>query len=775
MKKNVKLNIELKFNKENIMAFNPLKSRNIEAPVEHPIATEQFSPTKETQSYNDYEYDDLVQHDSAPIIEKQNIPDIQQIQEVKQSLEYEGQNIADLENSGLQTINLLKVASQNIIDRPKFNIPLLESTPVNFVLQSLGAKKIKENLYEINGQEISTKENKWYNTTLKKGHVNAVSLVKHIIALEEKIDEKENQKTLFIAACKKLAKIQEDAVSNDMIYEQSSNQETTPKANEEVPKETQPKADFKYEPSEAVKKAQAQSGKTNNKIDWKALTDHLNNIPLDLVMEHLGANPNEDGQRGKWKIWKTGHNVHVTGQKWNDWNAQVGGIGGISLLAYHICIENNWNYKIDEDRKEARKLATKDLMNTFGSDFNINDLGGSLEVTKDFKEPFYMPHVIDFKIDQVRKYLNEQRGLPIWIINKQIQSSSLFAGFPSNWRDEPNLKNPDKLSNDRVWATFLSSNGTAAEMRAIGNVESNAKILAKGSDKDLGGFLIKAEKDSEGKTERTVVSCEAAIDTMSYHAFYPGRIVMSCMGVNFKLAVKSAVEALDSGFKYQLAFDNDLAGNEAAVRFRESLIDEIGEEEYQSYIKDNKINYFDLSIRCLIQTIKKGGVFYFDVMANDTGRSAVGMFQEQLYKVVPRETVKELTQKGKIKYANIAPSYGLMQDPEKEARDAVNTLLSSKPLYIVLKQPGEEEKPEIKEKREAFESAFQRVAGSNLQQFEKEGKVIYKKQALAKDWNEFFIIMKKDPKFKEKIEAQELTYSHYNEENNQTKKKGKHP
>ncbi len=187
-----------------------------------------------------------------------------------------------------------------------------------------------------------------------------------------------------------------------------------------------------------------------------------------------------------------------------------------------------------------------------------------------------MPHVIDFKINQVRQYLNEKRQLPLWIIDKQIKAGSLFAGYPSDWKEEPNLNNPEKLKNDKVWATFLAVNGNAAEMRAIERTDQFAKILAKGSDKEMGGFLIKAEKEVN---EKTVVACEAAIDTMSYHAFYPGRIVTSCMGVNFNLAVKSAMEALDHDFKFQLAFDNDLAGNEAAVRFKEQLIHEIGEED----------------------------------------------------------------------------------------------------------------------------------------------------------------------------------------------------
>ncbi len=703
------------------MAFNPLKNRNIEAPVEQ-------SPNTES-------------NDSAENLVNPSI-----------------NNSPTTEQKNQKTVN---EEPKKSFDRPKFNISALDSTPLDLVLAFSGAEKISETLYEIYGQKISIKENKWYNTTAKRGHIKAISLLKHLTAIYEKLDEKENDKILFISACKQLTSIQEKIAN-----ENTSNLET--------------KQEFKYEPSEAVKQAQAES-EPKKKVDWKVLTAKLNQIPLDHVLENLGANPNEDGQRGKWKVYQTGHNVHVTGQKWIDWNSQFGGHGGISLLAYHLCIENHWNYKSKEDFDKAKWIAKQQMVKQFSADYDLDNPDLVIEeMAKEFKVPFCMPHKIPFKTDSVRKYLNEKRGLPMWIIDKQIKAGSLFAGFPSDWKEDPNLSNPDKLSDDRVWATFLSHNKNAAEMRAIGNVTEFAKIQAKGSDKEFGGFLIKAEKealekDADGNPQYNVVSCEAAIDTLSYHAFYPGRIVMSSMGVNFKLAVQTAIEALNGGARYHLAFDNDLAGNEATVNFRTTLMEEIGDEEYNKHIADNKIGYFELGIRCLIQTIKKGGTYYFDVKNNDTGRVAAKMFQDQLMKIVPKETVKDLVLKGKIKYANIAPTFAPNIDVEKEAQEAVNLLLSQKPFYLLLKQADDDEKPEITALRESFENAFKNAAGPLLEKFEKEGKVIYKKQALAKDWNEFLIIMKKDPKFQEKLANQETLFNHYSEELSETKKKGKHP
>jgi hypothetical protein len=681
-----------------------------------------------------------------------NEPSLQEIKEMKESLQYEGTNIADLEQSGLQTLNLLKVASPNVTGRIKFNVPLLDATPVNFVLESIGATYVKDSIFEIYGQEITTKDNKWFNRTLKKGKTNAIELLKHLIAINEKIDEKENQKSLFLAACHKLNSLQDKL--QEVIANQVNDPETTPSTSATAT-ETNNSKEFKYEVSDAMKKTQA-----TTKVDWKAVREQLNNIPLDIVMEHLGGDSNEDGQSGKWKSHVTGHNVQLTGNRWYDWNTQTGEVGAISLMAYHLAYQHNMPYVTDEEKWEVKKFATNEMIKIFGKDYDLSAFTAD-ENSINYKKPFSMPHVIDFKINSVRQYLHEKRGLPLWVINKQIREGKLFAGYPSDWNENRNLNNPEKLTNIDVWATFLAVNGNAAEMRAIERTDKHAKILATGSDKDTGGFLIKAEKEFN---EKTVVSCEAAIDTMSYHSFYPGRIVTSCMGVNFNLAVKSAIEALDHNYKYQFAFDNDLAGNEAAVRFRERIIQEIGEEEYNEHMQNGDIGYFDLGIKCLLNTIKRGGVFYFDVKNNDVGRTAATMFQEQLFKIVPRETVKELLKRGKIKYANIAPAYTLMKDPQKEATECVNLLLSSKPFYLILKEGDDDEKDEVRVKREAFEEAFVQACGDKLGQFEKEGKIIYKKQAFAKDWNEFYLIMKKDPKIQQRLGAYEDKLSFYNED-----------
>ena len=73
------------------------------------------------------------------------------------------------------------------------------------------------------------------------------------------------------------------------------------------------------------------------------------------------------------------------------------------------------------------------------------------------------------------------------------------------------------------------------------------------------------------------------------------------MGVNFNLAVKAALETLQRPeWKFSFAFDNDLAGNEAATRFKEEMINEL-----QQALKDQSYKFS--SIRRVAIPKPKGG------------------------------------------------------------------------------------------------------------------------------------------------------------------------
>jgi hypothetical protein len=120
------------------MAFNPLK-RNVEIPVPQEDNNESsdtsvskpklFNPhgnKSNTNTVSQEEKSVNVPHEDFSA----QIPQTPQ-EEPSKPLQYEGQNIDDLEKSGISTVNFLKsVPSQN----PKFNVPLLEALPLDFIL-----------------------------------------------------------------------------------------------------------------------------------------------------------------------------------------------------------------------------------------------------------------------------------------------------------------------------------------------------------------------------------------------------------------------------------------------------------------------------------------------------------------------------------------------------------------------------------------------------------------------------------------------------------------
>lgn len=711
--------------------FNPLKN----------VKSENLEPKIDAPQSND-NHDEI--HYKEEVVTNQNST-------------FEGVKVSDWQESGLNTISLLKVASKNIENKTRFNVPLLETTPLPFIIEQLGGVVKKDNVYIILGQEIAIKpdESKWYNFSKKKGSRNAISLVKHLIAIQENLDEFEEKNILFISACKKLTELQEIANKHDEIKDYDGNKPLVPNLDYIPGNENH--QDLQQN---QVNNSNQNVSDNKPKIDWKARDEALNSIPLNILFEELGGNSNEDGQSGKWKIYDTAENVQLTGDfKWYSWNAQEGGVGAISYMKYHIAKINNLNLKVKEDNSFAYKAAVQELLKMFGSEIGNFDYDSNAQI--EYKKPFSMPHVIDFKINQVRSYLNEVRGLPLWVINKQIQAGLLFAGYPSDWPNPPKtLFNPSKCKDEDIWATFLSINGEAAEMRGIKRNDNFAKILASGSSKDLGGFLIKAEKTH---SEKTVAALEASIDTCSYHAFYPGRIATSCMGVNFNLAVKAALEVVErDGYKFQLAFDNDLAGNEAAVRFKDRMIEEIGEEEYKALVQNGTLNFFDLGIRCFKESIQNNEIFYFDVLYNPIGREAAIMFQEALAKEIGMPAIKSLLKEGKLKYANLWPNFGTMQNPEKEAETVYNLLCSDKPFYFRIKEElseEEEKNANIKYKKEMFLKTFYKISEQRFEQWEKEGKIITSKQAIAKDWNEYLQYQKKKPEFRNYLESLELEFS----------------
>ncbi len=589
----------------------------------------------------------------------------------------------------------------------------------------------QNHVFKINGQ-------KWYNETLKCGHSDSLELAKHLICLYDKVPLKElkNQNT-YNEITKKAIQELGEVFKNYKSFLDEDNQRNEENKMHQV-HDTSGKND---------KKAFEQ------KYDWRKIYQDMNNIPVAEVAEMLGADANADGLRGKWKMHATGHNIQINGQLWRDFNEDVGSGGAINFMMHHLKMTQNLLIQGEEEEKKLKRVAVQKLMSLFGTDhkFEASDENFSQ------REMFYMPEIISQKLYKVVEYLHEKRGIPHWIIQKQIESEVLFAGFPSDWEKKPKLD--ENIDNDFVWAVFLSPAASAAEMRAVTRKDALAKLLAKGSDKELGGFTVKAEKEVN---ERIIVACEAAIDALSYHTLFPGRSAISCMGVNSNLASEIAQDTLSMStkngerYKFKLCFDNDLAGNEATISFVDKMIASIGEEEYQKEYDAGHIEYFELGIQALVASVRENETFYFEAMNTEKGKRSVDLFREAFKKKFGVEKEKKLLDEGRIKYINVAPNIYSINDEniDKEIENTIQLLSTKAPYYYFLKTKSDE-KAHVKEKIQQFQEKLKNKLGVKYQDLITEGKIILQSPRIFKDWNECILYKMKNPKFIEFLEQNE--------------------
>lgn len=639
---------------------------------------------------------------------------------------FEGEDINNLEKSAVSTKELLDISNIQLSQSIKFNTQELTAIPPEVLLHFLGAKPLeteKENekgLLVLGEQvfDINSGSNKWFNTTLRRGSTGTINLMKHLIANENGIVEQENNSQLFKAACMKLTTL-------------------LPEINAFVSKSN--------EDDQAKKKRETQAF-------YKA----IDMIPLEDIMNFVGARNNYKGARGRWKVPQNGH-VYAINKGWHSFTSSEGGGGAIGLFSHIIAEENNLYWSNPDDKLKLFKIAVTTLKKAFEQEINLNinvDFD-NMPYQHSYSDPFYMPIVIPFKQTSVANYLHQKRGIPNWLINKQMAAGSLFPGFPSDWKRKNDIQFNDTLEDKNVWAVFLGANANAAEMRGIDRYDGVAKLQAKGSAKEHGGHVVKAEKDFQ---EYTVCSFEAAIDALSYHALYPGRTTQSCMGVNYQLAVKIATEALDSGCTYNLCFDNDLAGNINTLRFKEALIHYIGEEDYNEYYSKGKINYFELGINCYNEQISNGMPYYLDIAFDEDGKETFKMFTQELLRYYERDDVMKDMQDHKFYVYNITPKFSLLREsdiPQIAKSLAEQFTNDSKPYYFLTEPPALEisdmdNETEIEEKKADFEEDTKKyntfmhffkeeIGDTKWKSLEARGAIIKKIPSYAKDWNEFMI------------------------------------
>lgn len=265
----------------------------------------------------------------------------------------------------------------------------------------------------------------------------------------------------------------------------------------------------------------------NNPEEKKEPTTHpASLVPLRSVLEFIGAEPNQDKDRNKWKVEGKG-NIAVKGQKWFDLNNQKGGWGASSFVAYVLDL--------------TKKQAINYLMEHFSDEIDMERMVPMTMDEKEEKKPFNPPAPVHENIKYVKDYLVNTRQLPEEMISHLIADGKIYA-------------------DDRKRCIFLAHN--SAEIRGTTEFDQ-FKGCAEGSDTENSGFTV---FNKDRKTNVIAIN-EAAIDALSYLAFHPSVFAISTNGSGrFDLQMNIVEEAYNNKYKVILATDADWPGDAAAQK-----------------------------------------------------------------------------------------------------------------------------------------------------------------------------------------------------------------
>jgi len=219
-------------------------------------------------------------------------------------------------------------------------------------------------------------------------------------------------------------------------------------------------------------------------MNWRARADRLRALPLAVVLAALEAahDPHDPAK------WHTARGVlSVSGPKFMNWRQGVGGGGAIDLVM-HV-------------RQMGFGQALEWLEQRFGS-LPLRQPTATAPTPS-----LALPLPVAGNWPRVRRYLVEERKLPVRRLEPLAQSGALYADA-------------------RVNAVFLLRDAAAipvgAELR--GTTPLAWRGLAPGSRKDRGCFEVAATPP------HAIVLCESAIDALSCRALFPDYRCLSTSG-----------------------------------------------------------------------------------------------------------------------------------------------------------------------------------------------------------------------------------------------------
>jgi hypothetical protein len=250
------------------------------------------------------------------------------------------------------------------------------------------------------------------------------------------------------------------------------------------------------------------------------------------VLTRTGGNPHP-WDKAKWRTSQGV--VSISGEKFINWTAGVGGGGAIDLVIHLM----GYDFK----------TAVNWLWRNFSPPGASNHQGMEMEMDRDRdrdrrdSKTLKLPARDDSKLPGICQYLIHQRCLPKATVNDLIRRGILYADDKGN-------------------AVFLllgkEKRVVGAEIRGTNDNLRKWRGMAPGSKKNLGCFYIRARGANK------VVVCESAIDAISYFVLHFDCMVVSTAGANPKPPWLSTL--IDKGFEIFCAFDADRTGDTMAYK-----------------------------------------------------------------------------------------------------------------------------------------------------------------------------------------------------------------
>jgi hypothetical protein len=262
--------------------------------------------------------------------------------------------------------------------------------------------------------------------------------------------------------------------------------------------------------------------------DMRRRAAAVRGIPLPRVLSCWGAVHDRRDKRQ----WRTAVGpLSVTGAKFTNWHRQVGGGGAIDLVMHLGAM----------DFLEAVAWLERHFSSHAAVLFASS---GPTPSASSRKQPesreLQLPVPNHHRLEQVRRYLTDQRCLEASILDPLLAEEKIYA----DWRGN---------------AVFLMVAGKAnrpigAEVRGTG--DRVWRGMAPGSRKDSGYFWVGARGRSK------IMLCESAIDAISCFQLKRDCICISTAGVRANPAWLKVLIA--RGFDIYCGFDADPPGDHSA-------------------------------------------------------------------------------------------------------------------------------------------------------------------------------------------------------------------